>query len=258
MVVISLAGLDMIDLIMGQRVYHKIDAEEVWEALSDFQLVKFTETDDWPQAVSPNNPYAFVYYPAQKTRMARDFVDTVLVRAFEASKQDQNIIIGIDTSWMPDMQGMQALLNYISRITREKGLENVMVVRGKGKALAGNILKEAERTNTPLSNVVALGEESAIKADAFDKLRSTETDKKAFLVGVDPKNLSDNSYIDLLKMLTLAMKLAFNEIDTVDASGLTATQIGPRTWIFIPEARPMDFEEKKAVYEAQAQALVAA
>ncbi len=189
---------------------------------------------------------------------AQEFADTVMARAFEAAKRGENIIIGLDMSWIADMQGVQALVNRISRITKDKGLDNVIVVRGRGIDLAGNVIREAEKTGISLSNVIVLGEESVIRDKAFDALRSTNTEKKAFLAGVDARNLGEDSYISLLEMLTLAIKLAFGDIDSIDDPDMIAVKAGPRTWIFIPRARPMSFEEKKAVYEAQAQALIAA
>ncbi|MFC1549057.1 hypothetical protein ACFL5E_03765, partial [Candidatus Omnitrophota bacterium] len=111
---------------------------------------------------------------------------------------------------------------------------------------------------TPLSNVVVLGSETTIQSDEFNELRSTDTERKAFLAGIDPKNLTEKSYVKVLEMFTLAIKLAFDEIDVVDAPRIQATRIGPRLWIFIPEAEPFDFKELKQIYETQRQILLAA
>ena len=199
----------------------------------------------------------------EKTSAAMTFIDTLRLRAFEAKGDGQKIIIGFDTSWIPGLdseQGMaiQSLLSEIYRLTKADGLENIIVVRGKGAGLASTILKRAQETGTPLSNVVVLGSETTVQSDEFFELRSTDTEKKAFLAGVNPKNLTENSYIRVLEMLTLAVKLAFGEIDSVLDPQIAASKLGPRLWIFIPEAEPFDFKELKQRYDNQFQALVAA
>ena len=198
-----------------------------------------------------------------KTSEAITLIDTLRLRAFEAKGRDQKIIIGFDTSWIPGLdseQGMaiQSLLSEIYRLTKTDGLENIIVLRGKGASLASTIMKRAEETGTPLSNVVVLGSETTVQSDEFAGLRSTDTEQRAFLAGVNPKNLTENSYIRVLEMLTLAVKLAFGEIDSVPDPKISASKLGPRLWIFIPEAEPFDFKELKQIYDNQLQALVAA
>jgi hypothetical protein len=198
-----------------------------------------------------------------KTSEAVTLIDTLRLRAFEAKGKNQKIIIGFDTSWIPGLdseQGMavQSLLSEIYRLTKTDGLENIIILRGKGTSLASTIMKRAEETGTPLSNVVVLGSETTVQSDEFAGLRSTDTEQRAFLAGVNPKNLTENSYIRVLEMLTLAVKLAFGEIDSVPDPKISASKLGPRLWIFIPEAEPFDFKELKQIYDSQLQALVAA
>ncbi|MBD3426725.1 MAG: hypothetical protein GF409_05795 [Candidatus Omnitrophica bacterium] len=198
-----------------------------------------------------------------KTSEAMTFMDTLRLRAYEARKQEERIIIGLDTSWIPGMdseQGIaiQSLLSAIYKLEREEGLNNVLVVRGKGEELAASLLERAQKTNTSLGNVVVLGSEEILRSEAFSALRSTPEEKRAFLVGVDAAKLTENSYIRILKMMSLAIKLSFGEIDSVHDPKITATRAGPRFWVFIPEAEPYDLMELKRIYDTQLQALVAA
>ncbi|MBD3427241.1 MAG: GNAT family N-acetyltransferase, partial [Candidatus Omnitrophica bacterium] len=192
------------------------------------------------------------------TSPAGEFTEQIIAKAFEASRRGQKIIIGIDTSWIPLEQGIQPLVSEVCRLSRREGLENIIFVRERSSELAGRVVLEAEKSSTSLSNVIILAPEQAIRSEEFDPLRSTSSSKKAFLAGVDARELTGSSYVALLEMLTLAVKLAFGETVSSDRSVMGAERIGPRTWIFIPKAKPMDFEMQKAVYHAQLQALIAA
>jgi hypothetical protein len=198
---------------------------------------------------------------ARKAAIA--LMDTLKLRAFEAKKAGQNIILGIDTSWIPGMDGeqgmaIQPLLSEIYRLSKEEGLENIIIVRGEGPVVARDILEKTHETGTALSNVIVLGSEKTIQSEEFTGLKSTDTERRAFLAGVDPKNLTENSYARIVEMCALAIKLAFSDMDSVSAPKIQANKIGPRIWVFIPEAEPFDFRELKRIYETQRQALIAA
>ncbi len=196
-------------------------------------------------------------------KAAVTLMDTLKLRAFEARKAGQNMILGIDTSWIPGMDGeqgmaIQPLLSEIYRLSKEEGLENIIIVRGEGPSVARDIFDKAHETGTALSNVIVLGGEKTIRSEEFSGLKSTDTERRAFLAGVDPKNLTENSYARIVEMCALAIKLAFSDIDSVSAPKIQANKVGPRVWVFIPEAEPFDLRELKKIYGTQRQALIAA
>lgn len=189
---------------------------------------------------------------------ARAMLDEIMLRLLPAASCNGKVIIGIGTEWMPDKQGAQAVVAAITRLAKKKGFEDLVFVREKGENLAAALLKEAKNSGTPLSQVIAIGGEAAIRSEAFNELRSTESLRKALLIGVDAKGLNEESFLDIPEMLTYAVKLAFGDIDSVDSENLTAIRAGPRMWIFIPKARPMSFEERKTFYDCQLRTLTAA
>lgn len=151
------------------------------------------------------------------------------------------------------MQPVQGLVNEICRLSE---LEHIVVVRGHGDELADKLKAAADGENTDYSNIAVLGSERTINSAAFNEIRSTETEVKAFLVGVNAGKLDDNSYIEIVEMLRAVIKLASGE--EVALEGVEMKQTGPRMWVFIPEAKPMDYEARKMIYEAQKKVVTAA
>lgn len=99
---------------------------------------------------------------------------------------------------------------------------------------------------------------------AIDKLVSKlkkldvdlEADENVLLAGVDNKNMEENSYIRLMEMLSLTLELLrkgkINEKAIREThEHLGFKQKGPRRISFVPDAKPMDYEELRDVYRLQ-------
>jgi hypothetical protein len=192
-------------------------------------------------------------------------LDAVKLAAHKAHKKGEKILIGFETSaWVPEAQqgAIQPLIAGISRIKDElakMGLDNIIIIRDAGDALASAIERERVNSDIGMKNIVVLASEKTLSSGAFDGLRSTETDERAFFAGIDPANISDLSYIRLMEMLDIAMRLAFK--DTIALTGhpdIIVQSIGARLIRLIPKAEPKSYEELKGVYEAQRKALEAA
>ena len=192
----------------------------------------------------------------------QDFIDAVIVQVDEAKARGEKIMVGIDTTWIPDTQvsAIQGLLNRLSHLSRKKGLDNLIIIRSKGERLAGVLLKERDKKGIPLSNIVILGGQNVLASKAFDELRKSDKEKKgAFFAEVAlPESFPEYSYIRLLDMLTISLKLAFGEPVSLDNPFMDISKLGDRVFRFIPRAEPLEFEELKKIYEGQRQAIVAA
>ena len=111
-----------------------------------------------------------------------------------------------------------------------------------------------------MSNVVVLAAKDTIRSKEFAAIRASgdnDTDK-AFVVGVDPKELTDASYVRLMEMLTLTMRMAFGQKPFSAHPDITVGRVNARLYIFIPKASPVDFEYVKKLYTAQRAAITAA
>ncbi|RKY41225.1 MAG: hypothetical protein DRP85_06940 [Candidatus Makaraimicrobium thalassicum] len=184
------------------------------------------------------------------------------IQAYDEKGQKQNVIIGIDTSWVPGMQesAIQGLLNKIRYLSYKKGLGHIVVIRQNGEKLAEELLEEVGRRKTPLSNVIVFGDQKVLDAEAFDLLRTPEAEENgAFFAKIAlPEDFPENSYVRFLEMLTMAMNLAFEgPWVSLDTSLIDVVREGNRTFRFIPKAEPFEMEELKEMYEEQKKILAA-
>lgn len=184
-----------------------------------------------------------------RTEAACAFMKEIVMKAASGEK----LIIGVDTSWVPGLQeaDIENLLTILSKIQKKKGFDNIIIKRGKGEALAGILDAEIKRTGVPLANVVIIGSEPVIFSESFDRFReNAEAGKNAFFAGVSlPEDFKETSYTRMLEMITMALRLSSGSTkEEAGMSEIEVMQLGPRSFIFIPKASPLDFE----IYKIQA------
>ncbi|MEA3489643.1 MAG: HAD family hydrolase [Candidatus Omnitrophota bacterium] len=199
--------------------------------------------------------------------LGQAFVDTLRVRAEEAKAKKQNIVIGIDTSWIPKDQftrdlGLQQLINRVVSLNEEKGFGNIIVVReNNGKQLAKSLTALAEnKTENPLSNMVVIGSSEVLDLDDFDVLRSDEDPENwaFFSKIVLPEGFPQNNYIRLLQLLDISVNLALGKTWTTSLAFIEIVQEGKRMYRFIPEIEPYDYSILEKTYRGQLKAMRAA
>lgn len=207
---------------------------------------------------------------AEETPWGQTFIDTALLRAYEARKlyaegkiESPDILIGAETSWIPKEQlpYIQELLNKLSKLSKEKGMDNLIIRRRKGTALASVLRKEAGERGIPNSNVLILGDHRVLDGKVFDSFREgVDPEKWAFFAGVElPENFPENNYIRLLEMLTNALNLWSGKPQPADTPFMRIVQEGKRIYKFIiPEVEPMDYNLLKEIYAGQLKAMKAA
>ena len=211
---------------------------------------------------------------AQAERKAEEFVDEIKLRAREASQNGQKLIIGIDSEWAEKAFGSQRsilqgligdlevdLPRYLARL----GLD-VVIKRGRGADLAEEIKKTAQKEGTAYENVIVFGEAEHVVSGMFNDLTGEDPDNSAFLVGVDVSLLAkeprpdEANYLRVLEMMTVALKTFKDPNKTMlyQSDSLDIKSIGPKKFLFMPKAEPVDLKVLKHIYEAQRQAMVAA
>ena len=167
-------------------------------------------------------------------------------------------VIAIDTGWIPVEQQ-----TFVRGLVREVGkLElpgYIKVIRGDTGTIAREPAEMVEDGLVRRKDIVILAGKDALEKDAFSAVKSggeNNTDS-AFLAGVDPKNLTGNSYIRLMEMLTMALRMASGKAGHSDHTGITVMRKNSRTAIFIPKAELLDVLMIEKIYNAQKKALVA-
>lgn len=236
-------NIDKIKMIRGEAIDCRV-------LVNDFAAGIQKTIRKWEASIGPTSA------------VAQAFIDEALWRSREAKKLNQSIIIGLDDSWIPKFQrgAVQSILSEIYRLSRREGLNNIIVIRGEADELARTIFGKVAEEKTagrevPLTNIIVLGSEGTIASDEFKALRSTETEDRAFLVGVDPKYIQKDEfyYIAILEMLTMAMKRAFNESVAADSPFIEVQKDGQyrRVLHFLPRAEPVDANKLKEIYDSQ-------
>ena len=211
---------------------------------------------------------------------ADGIVAAIIALARKARKADQKLILGLETRWIPDIDerghgsqhdAINLLLKEIRSIgdtLKGIGLDNVEVVEGDSRSLAGSLLAKAKKTKTDLSNVVVLASSAAVDSESFNKLRSTATEKRAFLAGVDASEIAQfyeankdsikasgqQLRIRIMEMLSITLELALGK-EPPKLPIIDSYSIKMRTATFKPGAELIDYNVLKADYDAEATTL---
>jgi hypothetical protein len=206
-------------------------------------------------------------------------VASLIVLARRAKREDQKLIIGLETDWIPGMnikdswqkQAIFALMKEIDSIgdaLKSMGLDNVEIIRGSGKDLADTLLDKAGKTHTNLHNIVVMASSNTINSENFAKLRDADENDRPFLAGIDPKELikfyseygestSNQLYIKLTQLLHMTLELASGK-ELMYIPMLYCYDRAKRIVIFMPIAELKDYEALKNTYAAEKTALMAA
>jgi hypothetical protein len=210
---------------------------------------------------------------------ADSIVAAIIILARRAKFQNQKLIIGLETDWIPgynetgslQQNAISSLVNEVASLDktlRSMGLENVVIVHKSKDELAMAISDEATRTNTKLTNVVLFGSSETLNSEAFNALRSAPGDARAFMAAVDPSELDAfyNEHKDsmeyqlkirLMEMLCMALELAVGK-EPPQLPIIASYDKELRTVIFLPKVEPADYEEIRRFYNAARTALQAA
>jgi len=130
-------------------------------------------------------------YP-QDEKEVEDFLDTIIYRV-SRMEGGGNIIIGLDTSWIPaeQLSAIQGMLNSLSHMRRKKGLGKIIVRRRRRPADLVRVLleeHEKDRERNPVSNMVIIGSEKVLSppegsVDRFKPLREPEDGSEGAFFG---------------------------------------------------------------------------
>ncbi|MEW6359526.1 MAG: hypothetical protein AB1696_24525 [Planctomycetota bacterium] len=125
-----------------------------------------------------------------------------------------------------------------------------------------------EETKTKLSNVVVLGSDKLIQSKSFDGLRSTSTEKRAFLAGIDGaalpglfkanEGMKNGVFVDFLELLTLTLEVAAGKEPPKGNPLIKDYNKDLRILFLLPRAEVMDYIKMRELYNSQLTILQAA
>jgi hypothetical protein len=212
---------------------------------------------------------------------ADSIVGSIIILARRAKFQNQKLIIGLETDWIPgsnepgslQQKAISGLLGDIDSLMaemRKMGLDNVIIEHASKDELARVVTKRAVDTNTKLSNVVLFGSSDTLNLPAFNELRSIPGEARAFIAAVNPSELDEfyKTYkndtknqlkIRLMEMLCMALELAVGkeppELPFIEPGSYDKVL---RKITFLPHVERADYDEIRRFYNAARTALQAA
>ena len=192
---------------------------------------------------------------------ARSFKDAVIEtavkyqEAVEAGKDCRKTIVALGTRWMPGYgkgerslqhAEMNKLVVSMRRFCEDKGIP---FIAGDEAAIEAAVAGARSKEGYGNARVVVLAGKDTLDTD----LAHLKEDENAFIAGVDNKNLGEDSYIRVIEMLNLAMKLAADPDMQPHSTYIEFTKQG-KFWIFTPRDEPKKYEELMEAYKVQASA----
>jgi len=181
-------------------------------------------------------------------------------RVTKADEKTQPLIVALGTSWIKAYerysdgkfrylqgQNLNKLITSVTGLSSENGINFIV---DEDEALLGRI---SEINGYENAKVVVMAGKDTVTSEDFKTLRDKE---KNILVGVNNKHLSIDSYIRLVEMLNLTLKLASNMDVDMDNRNIDITPVKDAEgrilyYIFTPKAEPMDYEDLRAIYSLQ-------
>ncbi|MFC1480307.1 6-phosphogluconolactonase [Candidatus Omnitrophota bacterium] len=156
---------------------------------------------------------------AKETKTAREFIYTLMAQLIKIRNKKEKIIIGIDISWVPELQkntkALNTFLKIVKRISRKKGFSNVIIKVANGKRLADviNGVRNRKGVEVPMSNIIIIGDQEVIKDKKFDCFRDSERpQERAFFTGVKkPTVFPELGDTMLLEILAGSVNRAFGK-----------------------------------------------
>jgi Zn-dependent protease/ubiquinone/menaquinone biosynthesis C-methylase UbiE len=233
---------------IGSGLQEDHDASSKQEVLSQ-ELVNKEDTKGGPD---PSNG-----------EIAQEFVDAMIkwieARAVETGIRGENLVIGIDTSWIPEeqlaMSGMRMLLKRIEALSKSKikGFQGVKVCIADDPGVLAKQVLGSRKTGvidaplTPLSNIVLIGEEEVLSADMFRSFKGSEDEAGAFFAKVVlPDGMTEETDVDLIFLASEVLR---------KVSGM---KNGRELYVRLPDAGRFPLHELAEIYKARSEALIRA
>ncbi|MBF0493913.1 MAG: GHKL domain-containing protein [Candidatus Omnitrophica bacterium] len=198
--------------------------------------------------------------PDREKLIASRLWDKVVGAAIEAKAKNEALILGLDTTWIPEGSGASRLIKELDNVKKKlnkAGLDNVIFKVGKGAAVAKYIGETIAERKINKANIVILGGSDILAAPEFGSLRSSNPGNKVLLASVDPKNLGIGSGVPLVEMYLMALELLSGKtVDNISneyigiAPYKTGGAVTPGVFIFTP-MKAYDLNEYRAVYDIQ-------
>ena len=202
-------------------------------------------------------------------------VGSLIVLARKAKRENQKLIIGLETDWIPGISVKGSLqknaiavlmkeIDSIGEALRSMGLDNVEIVHESGSQLADSLTKAANDSHTNMRNIVVMASKETITSDSFRAFRDANEKDKPFLAGIDSieliklyeqfgESVSHQLHIELTKLLYMTLEIAAGK-EPPKAPWIQYDSAA-RILFLVPSADLKDYEELKTAIRGEILAL---
>lgn len=273
LIAISFQPDDLEALLGGGTLYGGIRHEDAIRHLQGFSMVRvhgartdtgidvFTEQENIFVFKKQEEIKTLETPPAKSDNRQQRFIDSVIMliekRAIETGYPGQDLIVGLDISWIPDeqksMTGMWSLLRSIEGLSKSriKGFRKIKIlIEDDPAALASRVTavldeNKSRGIHTPLSNIVLIGEKQVMDSGVFRGFRPMSDERGAIFARVElPGDMGVGTDIDILS-------LTAEVLEKVSRIGS-----GRDIYVKLPEAGKFPVYELAEIYRIRSEALI--
>jgi hypothetical protein len=182
-----------------------------------------------------------------------------------SGKKDQDakdkVLMAVEADWVPGDQkdDVQKVLQAAGKALGKEGVELIRKSKGESaEEFAARVMAKYKEENIPVENIVVVASKDTVNLPLFSEIRavSPEDKNKAFFAGIDPRLLGKDSYIGMLEILTMVMRMASGKKLLTNHPLIEIGENLGRTVFLIPQARKVDIRKVPQVYKAQVKVLL--
>jgi len=167
-------------------------------------------------------------------------------------------IIAVGKSWIKGYEdetsfqfgALNPLMTYLKNYCEKR---NIPFIVGDDNALPGLVEKEREKRGLPPNTKVVMLAGVDQKGVLPDAVKDLLKNKLYTIVGIDSHELAEDSYIRIMEILTLALKLSIGIDPSLDNAHMDILPPGSgrATYIIVPHAEPVSPELLNDIYRIQ-------
>ena len=176
---------------------HKVTRSQVTSALEtkgqSYSATQLFEIVESSANGEEKNPYQLE---------ADEGIASLIIMARKAKRENQKLIIGLETNWIPGINvknslqkqamaktGLMKEIDSIGKALERMGLDNVELVHESVERLADVLIERADKTHTKMHNIVVMASKNTIYSTSFEPLMNADINDKPFLTSIDPTEL---------------------------------------------------------------------
>ena len=168
-----------------------------------------------------------------------------------ASITGQKMVFVIETDWIPSEQ-QSFVAGLVQEIEKMGDKGAFLIIRASSKDVKTKLMETLQKENLTMDRAIILASKDTVWNKDFAPLvsRSNEDKTKPFVFAVDPKDLKSDSYVRVVQMMLIALRLTTTQL-SCNVFRMKIQKYNDRLFLIMPSADPMSFDDMKKIYDEQ-------